>query len=214
VTSPFVAAPDPRPSDSAWPVMEWPVPPGTELRGGHGVDVRAADPDVDAAGLHAALDHDAVWRHVAGRPASVPEWVALLTAKAAHPRWHLWVVRVGERVVGMSSYLEVSPDDARLEIGFTAYAPDVWGTAVNPECKLLLLGYAFEALRCGRVQLKTDVRNVRSQRAIDRLGARREGVLSRYQRRADGTVRDTVLFSITAEDWPAVRARLEARLDR
>jgi RimJ/RimL family protein N-acetyltransferase len=112
----------------------------------------------------------------------------------------------------MSSYLEVSPADARLEIGFTAFTPDVWGTAVNPECKLLLLGHAFEDLRCGRVQLKTDIRNVRSQRAIDRLGARHEGVLRRYQRRADGTVRDTVLFSIVAEEWPAVRDGLRARL--
>ncbi|MGF1664409.1 MAG: GNAT family N-acetyltransferase [Kineosporiaceae bacterium] len=194
--------------------MTWPVPPGTELRGGHGVGVRAADPETDAAGLHAALDHEAVWRHVAGRPRSVAEWTALLAARTTDPLWHTWVVRAGERVVGMSSYLEVSPADARLEIGFTAYAPDVWGTAVNPECKLLLLGHAFEGLGCGRVQLKTDIRNVRSQRAIHRLGARHEGVLRRYQRRADGTVRDTVLFSVVAEEWPAVRAGLRARLDR
>ena len=102
--------------------------------------------------------------------------------------------------------------DARLEIGWTVYAPAVWGSAVNPWCKLLLLGYAFEELRMGRVQLKTDIRNERSQQAIARLGARFEGVLRRYQRRADGSVRDTVLFSITAEEWPEVRARLSTRL--
>ena len=86
----------------------------------------------------------------------------------------------------------MSVADARLEIGLTAYRPQVWASVVNPECKLLLLGLAFEALGAGRVQLKTDVRNERSQRAIARLGARHEGTLRRYQRRADGTVRDTV----------------------
>jgi RimJ/RimL family protein N-acetyltransferase len=88
----------------------------------------------------------------------------------------------------------------------------VWGTAVNPETKLLLLEHAFEVLGAGRVQLKTDVRNVRSQQAIARLGARYEGTLRRYQRRSDGTVRDTVLFSVLAEEWPAVRDGLRERL--
>jgi RimJ/RimL family protein N-acetyltransferase len=100
----------------------------------------------------------------------------------------------------------------RTHLGWTAYTPSVWGTAVNPECKLLLLGHAFDRLGAGRVQLKTDVRNVRSQRAIARLGARYEGTLRRYQRRADGSVRDTILFSVTAEDWPQVRAGLVERL--
>jgi RimJ/RimL family protein N-acetyltransferase len=77
---------------------------------------------------------------------------------------------------------------------------------------LLLLGHAFEVLGAERVQLKTDVRNVRSQQAIARLGAHYEGTLRRYQRRADGTVRDTVLFSVLVEEWPAVRKALQARL--
>jgi RimJ/RimL family protein N-acetyltransferase len=115
-------------------------------------------------------------------------------------------------VIGTSSYLDVSVPDARLEIGSTSYDPRVWGSAVNPEAKLLLLGHAFDRLGAGRVQLKTDVRNERSQRAIDRLGARYEGTLRRYQRRFDDTVRDTVLFSILAEEWPEVRAGLKARL--
>ncbi len=118
-----------------------------------------------------------------------------------------------DTVVGTSCYLDVSVVDARLEIGSTAYAPHVWGTAVNPDTKLVLLTYAFEVLRCGRVQLKSDVRNIRSQQAIARLGARYEGLLRRYQRRADGTVRDTVMFSVTSEDWPAVRNGLKRRLD-
>ena len=120
-------------------------------------------------------------------------------------------MRIGG-VAGMSSYLDVSVADARLEVGSTSYTPPAWGTSVNPETKLLLLGHAFDVLGAGRVQLKTDVRNVRSQQAIARLGARYEGTLRRYQRRADGTVRDTVLFSILAEEWPAVRDALRARL--
>lgn len=106
----------------------------------------------------------------------------------------------------------MSIDDARLEIGATAYTPAVWGSAVNPEVKLALLGHAFDVLGAGRVALKTDVRNRRSQRAIAALGARYEGTLRRYQRRGDGTMRDTVLFAVVAEDWPAVRSRLTQRL--
>ncbi len=115
-------------------------------------------------------------------------------------------------MIGTTSYLEVSAPDARLEIGATAYKPSSWGTEVNPEAKLLLLAHAFDSLCAGRVQLKTDVRNTRSQRAIAALGARYEGTLRRYQRRGDGTVRDTALFAITAEDWPDVRARPTRRL--
>ena len=115
-------------------------------------------------------------------------------------------------VVGTTSFLEVSPVDARLEIGFTLYAPSVWGTEVNPECKLLLMTWAFEEAGMGRVQLKTDIRNARSQAAIAKLGAQYEGILRRYQRRQDGSVRDTVLYSVTAEEWPAVKAGLRQRL--
>jgi RimJ/RimL family protein N-acetyltransferase len=117
-------------------------------------------------------------------------------------------------VVGTTSYLEAHPRDAWLEVGFTLYTPAVWATSVNPEAKLLLFGYAFDTLHAGRVQLKTDTRNHRSQQAIARLGATYEGTLRRSFRRDDGTVRDSVLFSVTAEDWPNVRLRLEQRVRR
>ena len=123
----------------------------------------------------------------------------------------MWIVERDGDVVGTTSYMEVSPDDARLEIGFTVYAPEVWASDVNPSCKLLLMEWAF-AHGFGRVQLKTDIRNARSQQAIARLGAQYEGVLRRYQRRQDGSVRDTVVFSVTKEDWEGSRARLLARL--
>jgi RimJ/RimL family protein N-acetyltransferase len=198
--------------------MSWPPPEDVRLRG-EVVELTPVRPDESAGPLFAALDHDDVWRHVAGRPRD-PEQLRALLARAADTGRLPWLVRLvrpegglaAGAVVGTSSYLDVSVPDARLEIGFTTYTPPVWGSGVNPEAKLLLLGYAFDELRAGRVQLKTDVRNVRSQQAIARLGARYEGTLRRYQRRADGTVRDTVLFSILAEEWPAVRAGLRARL--
>jgi RimJ/RimL family protein N-acetyltransferase len=215
----FTPRVDPRPQDTPWPQLQWPPSKDIVLHG-QCVELTQADPDRDASELFAALDHDAVWQHVAGRPADARGYTDILNQAVDAGRLP-WVVRLttdraGFRagaVVGTSSYLEISPRDARLEIGFTAYTPAVWAGVVNPEAKLLLLGYAFETLNAGRVQLKTDVRNVRSQQAIARLGAHYEGTLRRYQRRADDTVRDTVLFSILADEWPAARASLIARLD-
>jgi N-acetyltransferase len=213
----FVPLADPRPRDGAWREAAWPPPPDIHL-GGATVTLTPAS-SADAPGLFDALDHDAAWSHVRGRPAQPQGWVDRIERSWADG-WHPWVLRlaapVADRpvgtIVGTSSYLEVASVDARLEIGFTVYDPAVWGSSVNPEAKLLLLGYAFDELGMGRVQLKTDIRNVRSQQAIARLGARFEGVLRRYQRRSEGSVRDTVLFSITAEEWPAVRDGLRARL--
>jgi RimJ/RimL family protein N-acetyltransferase len=191
-----------------WPQAEWPPP--HELVGDH-VTLSQFVP-ADAPELYAALDHDACWDHVAGRPTSPEEYAATLSQAPQSGRWP-WVVRRASEVVGTTSYLEVSLPDARLEIGSTVYSPSVWATEVNPECKLLLMTWAFDH-GFGRVQLKTDIRNRRSQAAIAKLGAAYEGVLRRYQRRQDGTVRDTVMFSVTAEEWPGVRERLRARLAR
>ena len=216
----FVAVPDARPTDVVWPTMSWPPPLDTVLRG-RVVEVAPARLEEDGEELFCALDAEAVWEHLPFRPTDPDALVDVLRGRLTSGMYP-WVVRLrvpyaalpAGAVVGMSSYLDVSVHDARLEIGATAYRPSVWGTAVNPDTKMLLLGYAFDELQVGRVQLKTDVRNTRSQRAIARLGARYEATLGRYQRRSDGTVRDTVLFSILAEDWPRVRARLETRLDR
>jgi N-acetyltransferase len=207
---------DSRPDDQPWPQLDWPPPAGVTLAG-EVVELRAADPGRDGGSLFRALD--AVWTHVAGRPAGPGDWSALLAHRVAAGMLP-WVIslrrpcggRAAGAVIGTSSYGDVSAADARLEIGATAYDPAVWGTAVNTDAKLALLSYAFGRLRAGRVQLKTDVRNVRSQRAIAAIGARYEGTLRRYQRRADGSVRDTAMFSITAEDWPAAWAAIEHRL--
>ena len=199
---------DARPDDVVWPQAQWPPPHA--LEGAH-VTLTQFVPD-DAPELFAALDHDACWDHVAGRPSSPGEYAATLVQAPQAGRWP-WVVRQAGHIVGTTSYLDVSLGDARLEIGSTAYSPAVWATEVNPECKLLLMSWAFDH-GFGRVQLKTDIRNRRSQAAIAKLGATYEGVLRRYQRRADGTVRDTVMYSVTAEEWPGVRERLRGRLAR
>lgn len=200
---------DPRPADPMWPEAVWPVPAGTVLEHGD-VALTPASP-ADAEELFAALDDDDVWRHVRGRPGTPGELAAAIEVAPGLGRFP-WTVRRAGEVVGTTSYLEVSPVDARLEIGFTLYARRVWASEVNPACKLLLLQWAFDVGRMGRVQLKTDIRNARSQGAIARLGATCEGVLRRYQRRSDGSVRDTVVYSVTAEDWPSVRDRLRERL--
>lgn len=118
------------------------------------------------------------------------------------------------RAVGSTRYLDVRREHRGLEIGWTWIAREHQRTALNTEAKLLLLAEAFERRACVRVQLKTDARNERSQRAIERLGAVREGVLRRHQICPDGFVRDTVMYSITAGEWPAVKLRLEALLAR
>jgi len=213
LSSGWQAPPDPREHDSPWPEMLWPPKPETVLTGS--VVSLAQQTGDDAAPLFTALADDRVWQHLPFRPRSVAEQAEWLTRMRTIGRV-VWIVRrvADGNVVGMSSYLNPSPHDARLEIGATAYAPAVWGTAVNAETKLLLLTHAFEQLNVGRVQLVTDIRNTRSQRAMAGIGATFEGVLRRYQRRADGSVRDSVLFSVTAEDWPRVREGLCGRLDQ
>jgi RimJ/RimL family protein N-acetyltransferase len=215
----FEPVADPRPDDTVWPEMVWPPASGTELSGRF-VRVTPVDPDRDADGLFRALDDDRVWAHLSNRPASIDGVRGRMAARPDLESRLQWTVRAAVDyrgfaagdVIGQTSYLDVSRADARLEIGSTGYAPGVWASAVNPEVKLLLLSFAFEQLNAGRVQLKTDVRNQRSQRAIERLGARFEGVLRRHLRRDDGTMRDTAMFSIIAEEWPDVRERLNARL--
>lgn len=116
------------------------------------------------------------------------------------------------KLVGSTRYLNLSPKDRRLEIGSTWYDRSVWAGQVNPECKLLLIGQAFDTWGANRVELRCDGRNARSRAAIARLGATEEAVLRRHMYAPDGFLRDTVVFAIMPEDWTAVRAGLEARL--
>lgn len=139
------------------------------------------------------------------------DWVRYCLQIPASLLWTIFVNETGE-AAGMTGYLDIRPQHRGLEIGRTWIARSYQGTRVNPESKYLLLRHAFEDLGAVRVQFKTDLNNLHSQRAIEKLGAVREGVLRRYQIRSNGTVRDSVMYSILAEEWPEVKASLEARL--
>ncbi len=143
-------------------------------------------------------------------------WAAHVAELNALPRRVNFAVRLNGpdgpgAAVGRISFSEVNAADGWAEIG-TMLLPAAQGTAVNPESKLLLMTRAFEVLGAGRVQFKVDARNERSLRAMTRLGAVREGVLRAYQRRPDGFTRDSVVFSVLAGEWPAVKAGLTARV--
>ncbi len=148
-------------------------------------------------------------------PALTPEgFRAQIEQAHLRPNWLPFAIVLVEtgRAVGVTAYLDIRAKDRGLEIGFTWLAKHLHGSLVNPECKFLLLRHAFERLGAVRVQLKTDSRNVQSQRAIEKLGAVREGVLRKHIIMPDGHVRDSVMYSITDSEWPQVRELLIARL--
>ena len=120
--------------------------------------------------------------------------------------------RASGRTAGMTTYMNVDAQYRRVEIGSTWYRASAQRTPLNTECKLLLLTHAFERLECIAVEFRTSSFNLRSRRAIERLGARLDGVLRNHQVHANGTLRDTYVFSIVAAEWPAVRANLRAML--
>lgn len=116
--------------------------------------------------------------------------------------------------VGMTTYMNIDAENKRLEIGSTWYAKRVQRTALNTEVKLMLLRHAFETLACIAVEFRTHRFNTRSRTAIERLGAQLDGILRAHQRHRDGALRDTAVYSITAAEWPTVRAHLLSRLQR
>jgi uncharacterized protein len=186
------------------------------LRGAHVVlePLRAAD----TAALFTALDDEEVHRHLTHpRPAGVADMAVIvqraLDRKAAGTFVPFTIrdAATGE-VLGTTSFYDINPDLESIAIGATQVARARWRTAVNTEAKLLLMTYAFETLGAGRVEWHTDIRNERSQAAIERLGATREGVFRRHKRRGDGTWRDSVMYAMVADDWPAAKQRLAERL--
>lgn len=118
------------------------------------------------------------------------------------------------RVAGMTTYMNIDGKNRRVEIGSTWYAKRVQRTALNTECKLMLLRHAFETLDCIAVEFRTHWMNHQSRAAIARLGAKQDGVLRNHLRMPDGSLRDTVVFSIIASEWPTVRAHLQYQLER
>jgi RimJ/RimL family protein N-acetyltransferase len=167
-------------------------------------------------GLRTPANDVRIWAHTltSGHGAGFDPWFdEALSEHKAGRRIPFGVRRLSDGVlIGSTSYLDISPRHKRIEIGATWYHPSVWGSAINPECKLLLLSHAFEALGVNRVSLLTDARNERSQAAIARLGATREGILRSHMITGDGRVRDTVVFAIISCEWRHVRADLLSRV--
>jgi len=168
--------------------------------------------------LFAASQYFEIWElMIAPAPKTREEmhaWIAIAQEQSAAGTniWFAIIRRTDNRAVGVTSYMSIARADRGLEIGGTWLTPSVWRTAINTESKYLLLRHAFETLGCVRVQLKTDERNGRSQRAIERIGAQREGVLRKYQITHTGHPRNTVMFSIVDSEWAEVKKRLEEKL--
>lgn len=176
------------------------------LTSAHTAEIAAASADGDLGKL---------WFTAAPSPETAGNWVDARLA-AQHPDTGLtFVVRALDgRVVGSSSYLHVDPPNRRLEIGYTWYRESVRRTGVNTECKLLMLSRAFDELHCVAVEFRTHFFNSTSRAAIERLGAKCDGVLRSHQLSSDGSRRDTVVYSILDVEWPAVRNNLRFRLNR
>jgi N-acetyltransferase len=173
--------------------------------------------DRHASGLFEAMQDEEVCRYLAWPPPKgLDETLTLIREAREDMARGLTVVfaqisNASGRAIGSTRLIDVRPRDRQVEIGATFLAREYWRTPANTESKYLFLGYCFETLGCVRVAFKTDGRNIRSQEAIARLGAVREGTLRRHMK-VRGYQRDTVYFSILDDEWPAVKARLEARL--
>lgn len=161
---------------------------------------------------------ETIWRYMPYRLVTSEEkmraWVREILSRQARGTDLVFAVihLASGRAAGSTRYMDIQPAHRGLEIGGTWYGRDYQRTPVNTECKYLLLTHAFEHLGCLRVQLKTDLRNERSQRAIERIGALREGVLRDHMLMPDGYMRSSVYYSILAAEWPGVKAQLEEKL--
>ena len=185
---------------------------------GHGVRLEPLTPEHAAPLAEAAGDGRLweLWYTSVPTPDEVARYVADALAGQAAGHMLPWVVRdvATDTIVGTTRYHDIVPMIDRVEIGWTWYAARAQRTHVNTAAKLLLLTHAFESVGCEVVGLRTDRFNTRSQRAIEALGAHRDGVLRHHQARRDGTVRDSVMYSILRHEWPDVKRHLGARLAR
>ena len=185
---------------------------------GHGIRLEPLALEHHDALVTAASDGSLwqLWFTAVPEPRDMRAYIA--TALAGQEAGHMlpWAVRdlASRTIVGSTRYHDIVLPVDRVEIGYTWYGRTWQRTHVNATCKLLLLGHAFDTLGCRVVGLRTDNFNFASQRAIEALGARKDGVIRHHQARRDGTVRDSVMYSILAAEWPDVRRHLELRLAR
>lgn len=185
-----------------------------------GTHVRLVPPDLKYIDdLLQAAQPDEIWDFIATSPGQSREemraWIAdaMQETQNGSRIWFIIVRASDNRAIGATSYMDIHRKDRGLEIGGTWITTSAWRTPINTECKYLLLRHAFESLGSLRVQLKTDARNVRSQLAIERLGAVKEGVLRKHMITRTGYIRDTVMYSIIDTEWAGVKARLEEFLN-
>ena len=168
------------------------------------------------AGLTAIGLDENTWKYMVYGPIrdeeDIRRWVKSVLSGPDRP--FVVIHLASGRVAGATRYMEIRPEQRGLEIGGTWYGLDFQRTIVNTECKYLLLRHAFEELDCIRVQLKTDSRNERSQRAIERIGALKEGILRNHMILPDGYIRNSVYYSIVDSEWPALKLKLEGMLDQ
>ncbi len=165
-------------------------------------------------GLHEAAADGELWQLVV---TSIPEphnTAAYIQTALSDPKRLAFAVtdEHSGKVIGCTSYYNIAPPLGRLEIGYTWYAQSYWRSHVNTTCKYLLLCHAFDTLKVQTVGWRTDILNTRSQAAIERLGAKKDGIIRGDHLRRDGSVRDTVMYSLIREEWPPIKARLAARL--
>lgn len=164
-------------------------------------------------GLREAVRDGELWQLLV-TSAPEPDRVAGYIQTASATRAAFAVVdETVDKTVGCTAFYDIEPDIPRLKIGYTWYAKSAQRTRINTCCKLMLMSHAFETLDCRAVAWETDILNTASQRAIERLGAQKDGVLRRHKLRKDGSVRDTVCYSMLQEEWPQAKAALLARLD-
>lgn len=194
--------------------MSWLAP--VTLRGQHASLVPLAHEHL--AGLQDAARDGELWQLwytlVAPPERMAAEIDRRLALQAAGSMLPFTVLDASGRVVGMTTYMNVDAANRRVEIGSTWYAQSVQRSALNTECKRLLLGHAFDTLACIAVEFRTHRLNTQSRRAIERLGAQLDGILRAHQRSPNGTLRDTAVYSITGAEWPAVRAHLDWQLTK
>jgi N-acetyltransferase len=192
--------------------VSWPAP--VELRGEHAALVPLAAAH-ESALADAARDGE-LWRlwytSVPAPEGMAAEIARRLKLQAAGSMLPFTVLDASGTPVGMTTYMHVDAANKRVEIGSTWYAKRVQRTPLNTECKRLLLAHAFDALGCIAVEFRTHRLNTQSRRAIERLGAQLDGILRAHSRAADGTLRDTAVYSITAAEWPTVKSHLTWQL--
>lgn len=194
--------------------MSWPEP--VELAGPHARLVPLAHEH--AEGLREAARDGELWRlwfTAVPTPEGMDDEIARRLALQAQGSMLPWtVLDATGRIVGMTTYMNIDAEHRHVEIGSTWYARSAQRTALNTQCKRLLLGNAFDTLDCIAVEFRTHRLNEASRRAIERLGAQLDGILRSHQIGRDGSLRDTAVYSITAAEWPAVRLNLDWQLER